>query len=61
MILHILGEEEALYRVIAPRWSHASTSGAGAARKGGRFNRPGLEALYLSQTAETALSEIRQS
>lgn len=54
MILRDLGEEEALYRFIVPRWSHAPTSGAGAAVKGGRFNRPRLEALYLSQTAETA-------
>lgn len=60
MILRDLGEEEALYRIIAPRWSHAPTSGAGAALKGGRFNRPGLEALYLSQTVETAIEEYRQ-
>lgn len=51
MILRDLGEEEALYRFIVPRWSHAPTSGAGAAVKGGRFNRPRLEARYLSQTA----------
>ena len=60
MILRDLSDEEALYRVITPRWSHAPTSGAGAALKGGRFNRPGLEALYLSQTVETALEEYRQ-
>lgn len=60
MILRELGNEEASYRVIVPRWSHAPTSGAGAALKGGRFNRPGLEALYLSQTVETALEEYRQ-
>lgn len=60
MILRELGNEEALYRIIIPRWSHAPTSGAGAALKGGRFNRPGLEALYLSQTVETALEEYRQ-
>ncbi len=60
MILRDLGDDEALYRFIVPRWSHAPTSGAGAAVKGGRFNRPGLEALYLSLTAATALEEYRQ-
>jgi RES domain-containing protein len=60
MILRDLGDDEVLYRIIVPRWSHAPTSGAGAAIKGGRFNRPGLEALYLSQTAETAVEEYRQ-
>ena len=60
MILRDLGDEEALYRFIVPRWSHAPTSGAGAAIKGGRCNRPGLEALYLSQTTETAVEEYRQ-
>lgn len=60
MIPRDLGDEEVWYRVIAPRWSHAPTSGAGAAVKGGRFNRPGLEALYLSQTEQTALEEYRQ-
>lgn len=60
MILRGLGEEEALYRCMVPRWSHAPTSGAGAAVRGGRFNRPGVEALYLSQTPETALEEYRQ-
>lgn len=60
MILRDLGDDEALYRVITPRWSHAPTSGSGAAVKGGRFNRPGLEALYLSQTVETAIAEYQQ-
>jgi len=60
MILRTLGDGDALYRVIVPRWSHAPTSGAGAARKGGRFNRPGLEALYLSKDAITAVEEYRQ-
>ena len=35
-------------------------SGAGAASAGGRFNRPGVEALYLSAEPETALAEYRQ-
>ena len=32
MILRDLGEDEALYRILTPRWSHAPTSGAGAAQ-----------------------------
>jgi RES domain-containing protein len=38
----------------------SATSGAGAAIDGGRFNRPGVEALYLSRSAQTALEEYRQ-
>lgn len=55
MILRDLGNDEAQYRILTPSWAHSPTSGAGAARKGGRFNRAGLEALYLSQSEETAL------
>ncbi|WP_439546652.1 RES domain-containing protein [Sandarakinorhabdus sp.] len=36
------------HRYLTPRWSHAPLSGAGAALHGGRFNRPGVPALYLS-------------
>lgn len=60
MILRDLGEGEAKYRFIVPRWSHAPTSGAGAAVKGGRFNRAGVEALYLSEEIATAVAEYRQ-
>lgn len=45
---------------MTPRWSHAPTSGAGAARFGGRFNRPGIDAVYLSRRIETAAAEYRQ-
>ena len=48
------------YRVHTPRWAHAPLSGAGAARMGGRANRPGIPALYLSLELETALAEYRQ-
>ncbi|WP_020654092.1 RES family NAD+ phosphorylase [Massilia niastensis] len=48
------------YRVHTPRWAHAPLSGAGAARAGGRANRPGIQALYLSLELETALAEYRQ-
>lgn len=35
-------------------------SGKDAARQGGRFNRPGQEALYLSADEATALAEYQQ-
>jgi len=50
-----------LYRAHAPRWASTPTSGAGAAKQGGRFNRPGVEALYLSFSAATALQEYQQT
>lgn len=55
-----IGRETPLYRVLTPRWSYDPLSGAGAAEKGGRFNRPGVEAIYLSLDALTALSEYQQ-
>lgn len=48
------------YRVHQPKWSFVPTSGAGAGTYGGRANRPGVNALYLSLELETALSEYRQ-
>ena len=48
------------FRVHDPKWSLAPVSGAGAARFGGRANRPGINALYLSLELETALAEYRQ-
>ncbi|WP_245470224.1 hypothetical protein [Mesorhizobium sp. M7A.F.Ca.MR.362.00.0.0] len=33
---------------VTPKWAFLPTSGAGAAIDGGRFNRPGVEALYLT-------------
>ncbi|MFK4259389.1 RES family NAD+ phosphorylase [Agrobacterium tumefaciens] len=51
---------EVFHRFLTPRWSHLPTSGAGAAADGGRFNRPGIEALYLSRAPQTALEEYRQ-
>jgi RES domain-containing protein len=48
------------YRVHVPRWAHAPTSGAGAGMHGGRANRPGVEALYLSLDVETAVQEYQQ-
>jgi len=48
------------FRAHNPRWSHAPASGEGAQRHGGRFNPPGVAALYLSQDAMTALLEAQQ-
>lgn len=49
-----------VYRAHNPRWSFAPLSGAGAAIHGGRFNRPGRDALYLSLSIETAIREAAQ-
>lgn len=55
-----LDRKAALFRVLAPRWSYDPLSGAGAATTGGRFNRPGIEAVYLSLNPTTALAEYQQ-
>jgi RES domain-containing protein len=55
-----LGPGAVFHRFLTPKWSHLPLSGAGAAQNGGRFNRPGVEALYLSLEPETALAELRQ-
>lgn len=46
--------------MLAPRWAHDPLSGAGAARFGGRWNRPGRAALYLSLELATAFAEYHQ-
>lgn len=61
MITTQLAAPTALFRVNTPKWAFAPLSGAGAAAHGGRFNRPGLEALYLSLDAVTALAEYQQT
>lgn len=58
MILTTL--ETVAYRVHDPKWAYAPTSGAGAGTHGGRANRPGVNALYLSLELETALKEYKQ-
>lgn len=60
MIVTTLGVDEVFYRVHAPQWASMPMSGMGAARRGGRFNRPDQEALYLSRNETTALAEYRQ-
>ncbi|HMX11249.1 MAG TPA: RES family NAD+ phosphorylase [Burkholderiaceae bacterium] len=62
MIEAWLGQSEPLacWRVISPAYAGTPLSGMGAARQGGRFNRPGQEALYLALDEATALAEYRQ-
>lgn len=55
-----LGPDEVFHRYLTPKWAYVPTSGAGAAIDGGRFNRPGVEALYLARAPQTALEEYRQ-
>ena len=55
-----LGPDEVFHRFLTPKWAFVPLSGVGAAIDGGRFNRPGVEALYLSRTPQTALEEYRQ-
>ncbi len=50
-----------VFRAHNPRWSFAPASGAGAARHGGRFNRPGQPALYTSLRPEGAWAEAQQA
>jgi RES domain-containing protein len=51
---------EPFYRMHTPRWAVTPTSGEGAAKHGGRFNRPEVPALYLSAETETAIAEYKQ-
>jgi len=48
------------WRIVSPRWASAPLSGDGAARFGGRWNRHGQPALYLSAEVETAFAEYQQ-
>jgi RES domain-containing protein len=48
------------WRVLAPGWAGAPLSGAGSARNGGRFNEPGVDALYLSEDLMCAVAEYQQ-
>jgi RES domain-containing protein len=46
--------------LLAPRWSHEPLSGAGAEKHGGRYNAPGVAALYMSEEFTTAVAEYEQ-
>ncbi|WP_250475144.1 RES family NAD+ phosphorylase [Caballeronia sp. GAFFF1] len=61
MIVTDLPKGTTLYRAHTPRWADRPMGGAGAALKGGRFNREGVEALYLSLEVLTALREYQQT
>ncbi|KXX66438.1 RES family NAD+ phosphorylase [Marichromatium gracile] len=61
MILCDLPCGTTVFRAHAPQWASRPTSGAGAAIQGGRFNRAGVEALYLSLEELTALREYQQT
>lgn len=50
-----------LFRMFVPRYASTPLSGAAAAWPGGRFNRVGVEALYLSLESAMALGEYQQS
>ena len=50
-----------LYRMNTPRYASTPLSGAGSAKGGGRFNRIGLGALYLSLDELTAVKEYKQT
>jgi RES domain-containing protein len=53
-------ENMTAYRMHMPKWASQPTSGLGAAKSGGRLNRPGIEALYLSLERETAIQEYQR-
>jgi RES domain-containing protein len=50
-----------LWRMLTVRWQAEPLSGEGAAKMGGRWNRPGTPALYLSFDHGTAIAEFHQS
>ncbi|OYW18670.1 MAG: RES protein [Burkholderiales bacterium 12-64-5] len=61
MIFVELPPASVLFRAHTPQWASRPLSGAGAAARGGRFNREGVQALYLSFDEVTALREYQQT
>ena len=60
MTLPLTRFEGLVYRAHHPGWAFAPESGEGAKFHGGRFNRPGIEALYTALRPETAWLEAQQ-
>ncbi len=60
MKIPLCGFSGIAYRANHPKWAYAPLSGEGSKRHGGRFNRPGIEALYLSLDPTTAWMEAQQ-
>lgn len=52
--------KQVVYRMHVPKHAAYPTSGAGAGSHGGRANRPGVQALYLSLDVATAVKEYQQ-
>lgn len=50
-----------VYRAHNPRWAWEPESGEGARRHGGRFNPPGMPALYAAMDYKTAWLEAQQA
>lgn len=48
------------WRMLAPKWASEPLSGQGAVARGGRFNEPGMPALYMSSRFDTAVAEYEQ-
>ena len=49
------------FRVLKPQFAHEPLSGTGAQLMGGRYNRKGTPALYLSADPQTAYAEYTQN
>lgn len=61
MVTPLVPVDARFWRMLSIRWQREPLSGAGAAVTGGRWNRPGQEALYLSVDHATAVSEYHQN
>lgn len=61
MKIPLAGFSGTAYRAHHPKWAFAPLSGDGAKRYGGRFNRPGSGALYLSLDPTTVWMEAQQA
>src|SRR5438309_1145592 len=49
-----VGPDEIFHSYLTPKWAFPARQRCG---RGDRFNRPGVEALYLSRAPQTALDE----